>query len=162
MTGSLSYTSIDEFDRDYKDAIYAEIADMVSQRKWWKQSILMVEDPRRPDLLTGQNDILHRYIVNADGQQKNIPYRDDVLMGIVDYLAIVDMLNYLSKAHEFGWNLGYPAEPREKLIGTIDNGEIDPRIFEFPLHEMEALEITDEDIENETLHKEIRAKHFER
>ena len=85
-----------------------------------------------------------------------------MLMGMADYLRIIEILTFYSKEHEFAWLISYPATPLDKPIGRIIDGEIDPQIFDFLIHEMEALDIKDNDLENEALQAEIRAKYFKK
>lgn len=160
MTGSVSYTSLDEFELDYKEALYAEVAELAQEHTWWNEPLQLCEHKKSPYLLTGSSSIMRRYITKPDGSQVNVSYRDDILLGVVDYLTIVEMLTYLSKEHEFAWTLGIPGEPRDKPIGKIDNGEIDPAIFEFISEELDALDITENELADEALHRKIRAKYF--
>ena len=159
MTGSLIYTSLDEFEADYIDALRADLQELAADHLWWRESPSITENPRNPYLLHGANRIMRRYQELPAGGLRKIDYRDDVLMGMVDYLAILEMLTCLSKEHEFAWSVGYPSDSRSKEIGRIDNGEISPRLFDFLLPEMEALQISDKDLSNQSLHATIRAKY---
>jgi hypothetical protein len=160
MTGAIIYTSEDEFDADYKEALYADAKEIVKERKWWNEPLSFFEDADEPDLLTGATKLIHRQLKDDLGNLRSVDYRDDMLMGMADYLRIIEILTYYSKEHEFAWFLSYPASPQDKEIGRIVDGEIDPQIFDFLIHEMEALNIKDEDLENESLQETIRAKYF--
>ncbi len=160
MTGALIYTSEDEFDADYKAALYADAKEIASERQWWSEPLSFFEDANEPDLLTGSTKLIHRYLEDNAGNRRAVDYRDDMLMGMADYLRIIEILTYYSKEHEFTWTLFYPASPRDKTIGKIVDGEIDPQIFDFLIHEMEALAIKDHDLENEALQDDIRSKYF--
>ncbi|MEM9158709.1 MAG: hypothetical protein AAGB46_06630 [Verrucomicrobiota bacterium] len=160
MTGAIIYTSEDDFEPDYKAELIAEAAALAKDHIWWNQSLNFADNPSYPDALDGATQLTHRYFEDESGKQRKIPYRDDMLMAMVDYSQIIGILAALSNAHEFDWNLCYPAAPRAKQIGMIQNGEIDPRIFEFLIHEMQALKISDADLENESLHAQIRSQYF--
>ena len=160
MTGSLTYQSDEEFELDYIEALQQEVDELARERQWWKEPISLRENPDAPFALFGSNKLLHRYLPNTPSGPRNVDYRDDVLMGIVDYFAVIEILTILSKEHEFTWLVSQPAEPRDKLIGKIDNGEIDPRIFECLLPEMEALKISETELEDTALHDRIREKYF--
>lgn len=161
MTGALTYLSLEEFEEDYIAAIREESEALASERAWWKDRLSVGQDEANPSLLKGTTRLMHRYITDpATNAARKVDYRDDVLMGMVDYLAIIEILTMLSKEHEFTWQVSAPAEPRDKLIGTIVDGEIDPRLFDFLIPELEALEIAEQDLENEILHQSIRGKYF--
>lgn len=160
MTGAIIYTSEDEFDADYKAALYADAKEVANERQWWNEPLSFFEDAAEPDLLTGSTKLIHRQLKGDSGKNRTVDYRDDMLMGMADYLRIIEILTYYSKEHEFTWTLSYPALPRDKTIGKIVDGEIDPKIFDFLIHEMEALDIKDQDLESETLQESIRAKYF--
>ncbi|MGK0240902.1 MAG: hypothetical protein ACI92G_004393 [Candidatus Pelagisphaera sp.] len=162
MTGAIIYTSEDEFDADYKAALYADAKEIAAERQWWKEPLSFFEDPNEPDLLTGSTKLIHRQFKDDLGNNRSIDYRDDMLMGMADYLQVIEILTFYSKEHEFAWLISYPATPLDKPIGRIIDGEIDPQIFDFLIHEMEALDIKDNDLENETLQAEIRAKYFKK
>ncbi|MDQ8201900.1 hypothetical protein [Pelagicoccus sp. SDUM812003] len=160
MTNDLIYTSYDEFDADYLEALIQEVDALAQEHRWWRQPIAVAAHPRNPSLLHGYTKLMHRYIDGDGAAPRKLDYREDTLMGMVDYLTIVEMLTLLSKEHEFTWELFQPAEPRPKLIGRIEDGELDAKIIDFLLPEINALEITDRELEDQALHERIRAKYF--
>ncbi len=161
MTGALSYISYDEFEPDYKAALSEDLQAIASEVNWWFEAPKFFETAGKEIFITGTNRILRRTISNDSGQIRNVDYRDDVILGMVDFLETVEILTALSKEHEFIWTVGYPAEPKDKTIGEIVDGEIDPAILDFLLDEMTALEISEEDLTDKDLHNEIRAKYFD-
>ncbi len=160
MTGKLIYASEEEFEQDYLQALFEEAAELAQEHTWWNEPVRLYESDETPYLLTGSNKLLHRYLSRGQGAPRNVDYRDDILMSMVDYFAAIEILTILSKEHEFTWLISQPSEPRDKLIGKIVNGEIEPRLFEFLLPEMEALKISESDLEDTELHERIRAKYF--
>lgn len=160
MTGSITFVSDDEFELDYIEALHEEAAELAQDHVWWNEPPRFFENPEQPFCVSGACKLLHRYIAVGQGAPKNVDYRDDILMGMVDYFAVVEILTILSKEHEFTWLVSQPAEPRDKLIGKIADGKIEPRLFEFLIPEMEALKISENDIEDTELHERIRAKYF--
>ncbi|MDQ8184361.1 hypothetical protein [Pelagicoccus sp. SDUM812002] len=159
MLPALSYTSLDEFDDDYLEALIEEAAELSLEHRWWNQAFALKADTQNASLLTGSNKLMHRYLTNADGTTRKIDYRDDVLMGAVDTLTLLEMLTLLSKEHEFAWQVSIPSEPRPKAVGRIIDGEIEPRLFELIMPEVEALEISESELEDETLHQKLRDKY---
>ena len=160
MTGTLIYVSDDEFELDYIEALHEEAAELARDHVWWNEPLQLSQDPENPHVLSGSNKLLHRYLSHGLGAPRNVDYRDDMLMSIVDYFAAIEILTILSKEHEFTWLLCQPSEPRDKLIGKIVDGAIEPKLFEFLMPEMEALKITERDLEDTELHERIRAKYF--
>ena len=160
MTGAIIYTSEEDFDTDLKQDIISDMKSLAEEHRWWNQPISFADHPDYPDALDGSTELVHRYFQSPNGQQRKIDYKDDILMGMVDYAFIIGILAAASKEHEFSWNLCYPAHPRPKQIGMIREGEIEARVFDFLLQEMQALDISDADLENEKLHSEIRSKYF--
>ncbi len=160
MTGTLIYVSDDEFELDYIEALHEEAAELARDHAWWNEPLRLFESPDNPNVLYGSNKLLHRYLAQGPGAPRNVDYRDDMLLSIVDYFAAIEILTILSKEHEFTWLVCQPAEPREKLIGKIVDGTIEPRLFEFLMPEMEALKISERDLEDRDLHERIRAKYF--
>lgn len=160
MLTELAYLSIDEFESDYLEFLIAEALELAGEHSWWHESFALSASPHNPNLLSGSTKLMRRYIVTDDGVTHKINYRDDVLLGAVDSLALIEMLTLLSKEHEFGWNVLLPAHPRPKQIGRIENGEIDPRIFEMVLPEIEALEISQEELEDASLHQRLRTQYL--
>ncbi|NEQ69587.1 MAG: hypothetical protein F6K21_29670 [Symploca sp. SIO2D2] len=160
MTGAITYTSEDDFEPDYKVALIEEAAQLCNERTWWNEPLNFTLNPQYPDALDGSSRLLRRYLQNEAGQQRNIDYRDDMLLAMVDYSHIIGVLAAIGRIHEIDWNICYPATPREKQIGMILGGQIENRIFEFLIHEMQALDINDAELEDQALHKAIRAKYF--
>ncbi len=159
MLPALSYTTLDEFDDDYIAALIEETAAISAEHVWWNQPFAIQADSRNPNLLTGSTKLMHRYLTGADGKQTIIDYRDDVLMAAVDTLTLLEMLTLLSKEHEFAWQVSLPTEPRPKPVGRIIDGEIDPKLFELIMPEVEAHEITEEELEDKALHQKLRSKY---
>lgn len=159
MLPALSYTTLDEFDDDYIEALLPEVAELAAAHIWWNQPLSIQADSRNPNILTGSTKLMHRYLTGADGQPRTIDYRDDVLMAAVDTLTLLEMLTLLSKEHEFAWQVSLPTEPRPKPVGRIIDGEIDPKLFELIMPEVEAHEITEEELEDKTLHQKLRNKY---
>lgn len=160
MTGTLTFTSYDEFDDDYKAVIIEQINELVSDHLWWNETIQFIDIPDEPELLNGKVVMIRRVLSDENGNSRNIDYRDDVIMSMVDYWKTIEILTALSKEHEFIWIVGYPSGKDEKTIGEIVDGEIDPKIFDFLLQEMDALDISETDLQNQILHETIRAKYF--
>ena len=160
MTNELIYTSFEEFDADYLEALNKEIQELAKEHTWWNQAIAIQPHPKNEYLLHGQTRLMHRYIGVDTPTPRKLDYRDDTLMGMVDYLTIIEMLTMLSKEHEFTWEIYQPADPRPKLIGRITEGELDPKLIDFLLPEINALEISDRDLEDPSLHQSLRSKYF--
>ncbi|MBC2605333.1 hypothetical protein [Pelagicoccus albus] len=160
MLPALSYITLDEFDDDYVEALVEEAKELAKEHQWWNQSLAIQADKRNPNLLQGSTKLMHRYVTMEDGTQQKIDYRDDVLMGAVDTLALLEMLTLLSKEHEFAWQVEIPASPRPKPVGRIIDGDIDAKLFELIMPEVEAMEITEEELNDEKLHQSIRLKYF--
>lgn len=161
MTGALSYISYDEFDAESKEVLDEDLAAFAKDFNWWLEAPQFVETEGKEEFVTGSNRLLRRTIKDDSGQIRKVDYRDDVILGMVDYLETIEILTALSKEHAFIWTIGYPAEPKDKVIGEIVDGEIDPEIFEFLIHEMEALEISEDDLQDKALHEQIRSKYFD-
>lgn len=159
MLPALSYTTLDEFDDDYIEALIEEVTALSSEHTWWNEPFAIQADSRNADQLTGSTKLMHRYLTGADGKQRIIDYRDDVLMAAVDTLTLLEMLTLLSKEHEFAWQVSLPTEPRPKPVGRIIDGEIDPKLFELIMPEVEAHEITEEELEDKSLHQNLRDKY---
>lgn len=159
MLPALSYTSLDEFDDDYVEALVEEASAFASERIWWNQKFALKADPSNPALLAGCVKLMHRSLTGKDGRPRAIEYRDDVLMAAVDTLALLEMLTILSKEHEFAWQVSMPSEPRPKPVGRIIDGEIEPLLLELIMPEVEALEITENELSDEALHQELRQKY---
>ncbi|EDY81846.1 hypothetical protein VDG1235_1466 [Verrucomicrobiia bacterium DG1235] len=162
MLLALTYTTDEEFEDDYVQALIEEAAELSAEHTWWHQPLALAPDVKNPNLLTGTTKLLHRYITAADGTTRKIDYRDDVLMSSVDTLVLLEMLTLLSKEHEFTWHVALPAEPRPKPAGRIVDGEIDPKLFELIMPEVEANEITEAELEDQSLHQKIRDKYFQK
>lgn len=160
MLLALSYTSDEEFDDDYVQALIEEAAELAAEHTWWHQPLALEADAKNPNLLTGSTKLLHRYLTTPDGSTRKIDYRDDVLMSSVDTLALLEMLTMLSKEHEFTWHVFIPSESRPKPVGRIVDGEIDPKLFELIMPEVEANDITEAELEDESLHQRLREKYF--
>lgn len=159
MLPALSYTTLDEFDDDYIAALIEEAAELAKEHTWWNQPFALQADSKNANLLSGSTKLMHRYLTGSDGKPVKIDYRDDVLMGAVDTLALLEMLTLLSKEHEFAWQVFLPAEPRPKPAGRIIDGEIEPRLFELIMPEVDANEISEQELEDAALHQKIRAKY---
>ncbi len=160
MLLALTYTTDEEFEDDYVAALVEEANELAAEHTWWNQPFALAADSRNPALLTGTTQLLHRYLTDPDGSTRKIDYRDDVIMSTVDTLALFEMLSILSKEHEFTWSIGIPARPRPKHAGKIVNGEIEPKLFELIMPEVEANEITEAELEDQSLHQQIRQKYF--
>ncbi|MCH6256408.1 hypothetical protein MLD52_07600 [Puniceicoccaceae bacterium K14] len=160
MTGTLTFTSYDEFEPDYKGLIIEQINELVASHLWWNQPLEFIDIPQEPELINGRTVMLRRVLEDGNGQQRNVDYRDDVIMSMVDYWKTIEFLTALSKEHEFIWIVGYPSGKDEKTIGEIVDGEIDAKIFDFLIQEMDALEISETDLQNQILHETIRSKYF--
>jgi len=160
MTSELTFTSVESFEPDYIEQLRKDMDELAAERVWWNQPLALSPDCERDEELKGSVKIMRRYLESEVGPPRKIDYRDDVLMGMVDYLAILEALTALSKEHEFSWEVRMPAEPRPKLIGKIVEGRIDPKLFDFLLPELEALEITDRDLSDHELHQSIRQKYL--
>ena len=159
MLLALTYTTDEEFEDDYIQALVEEATELASQHNWWNQPFSLSADPRNPNVLSGATKLLHRYLTRPDGSTQKIDYRDDVIMSTADALALFEMLSILSKEHEFTWSIGLPAEPRPKHVGRIVEGEIGPKLFELIMPEVEALDITEQELEDESLHQKLREKY---
>lgn len=159
MLPALSYTTLDEFDDDYIEALIEEANELAAEHVWWNQAFSISADPKNPNMLCGTTKLMHRYLTAEDGTTRKIDYRDDVLMAAVDTLVLLEMLTHLSKEHEFAWQVSLPAEPRPKPAGRIIDGEIEVHLFELIMPEVEANEITEAELEDETLHKQLREKY---
>lgn len=162
MLPALSYTSLEEFEDDYIAALIEEAADISSQHTWWHQPFALAADSHNRSQLSGLTKLMHRYVTTPSGTQRKIDYRDDVLLASVDTLTLYEMLAFLSKEHEFTWQIQIPSQPRPKPVGRIIEGEIDPKLFELIMPEIDALEITEAELNDSTLHQKIREKHFPR
>ncbi|MBK1879438.1 hypothetical protein [Pelagicoccus mobilis] len=160
MLPALSYTSLEEFEDDYIEALVEEAADVASEHVWWNQPFSLSADKRNPNLLSGLTKLMHRYIEDSTGEARKVEYRDDVLMGAVDTLTLFEMLAFLSKEHEFTWQVFIPIEPRPKPVGRIIEGEIEPKLFELIMPEIDALEITEKELNDTKLHQTLRETHF--
>lgn len=160
MLPALAYTSLEEFEDDYIAALIEEATEIASEHTWWNHPFALAADSRNRYLLSGQSQLMHRYITQATGEPRKIDYRDDVLMASVDTLALYEMLAFLAKEHEFSWQVSIPSQPRPKPVGRITEGEIEPKLFELIMPEIEALEITEKELNDPTLHQKLRDKHF--
>lgn len=160
MLLALTYTTEEEFEDDYILALIEEATELATEHTWWNQPFALSADYRNASQLTGTTKLLHRYLTEPDGSTRKIDYRDDVLMSTLDALALFEMLSILSREHEFTWNVGIPAVPRPKHVGKIVEGEIDPKLFELVMPEIEALEIAESELNAETRHQELREKYF--
>lgn len=159
MLPALSYTTLEEFEDDYVAALIEEAAELSQEHTWWNQPFQLAADERNPNLLSGSTKLMHRYLTKADGQASKVDYRDDVLMGAVDTLTLLEMLTLLSKEHEFTWQVFIPSDPRPKPVGRIREGEIEPRLFELIMPEVDALQITEAELEDQELHQKLRDKY---
>ena len=74
MTGAIIYTSEDEFDADYKAALYADAKEIAAERQWWNGPLSFFEDPNEPDLLTGSTKLIHRQFKDDLGNNRSIDY----------------------------------------------------------------------------------------
>jgi len=160
MLPALSYTSLEEFEDDYIAALIEEANEIAIEHSWWNQAFSLSADSRNPYQLSGTTKLMHRYVESDTGEPRKIDYRDDVLMAAVDTLTLFEMLAFLSKEHEFAWQIFIPSEPRPKAVGRIREGEIEPRLFELIMPEIDALEISETELNDANLHQKLREKHF--
>lgn len=156
--GTLSYSSEDEFEDDYRAEIYQQAKKLAEDYCWWNEPLWLYDQLRSAHKLTGQSQLWRSDPVDPDGVPilgQGIPARYNALMSFIDAQRIIGLLQVLSKEHEITWTL-YENDGRDE-IGIITNGAIDPQL-DYRLNAIrESNGFSDRELQDDVLQKRIRS-----
>ena len=161
--GRIEYRSNNRFEEEYLKEIQEECDLLNRDRDWWSQPPHLYDKIQYPLFLTGESDLLIQRLTSIDSLHTRIvDPRDDMIMALVDYPHVLEILATVSLNHSIRWYVFQTfSENDEESLGSIENGEISDSLIQHRLEAIDRFRITEDELKNTTLHKEIFDRYFD-
>lgn len=161
--GRIEYRSTDRFEQAYLEELQEECGLLNRNRDWWSQPPHLYDKIKYPLFLNGESELLVQKLVSLDQlHSRYVDPKDDLIMALIDYPYVLEILATLSLKHEFNWHIFQTlSENYELPIGSIEGGDISDSLIQHRLDTADQFGISEEELSNRNLHKEIFNRYFD-
>ena len=161
--GSVEYRSVDRFEESYIKEIQDDAFQLIQDHIWWNNPVNLYDKIEYPLYLTGDSYLLLLRIQDLKtGFTRSVDFRDDLILGLVDYTKTLGILSILSRNHDITWKLFQTASCRIELpIGTIENGEISVSAIKHMTDTIDHYKITERELSDSEFHARIYHQYFD-
>ncbi len=127
MSVSLDYCTTAAVPQPVKDAIEAELQQVVPAHDWWAESLKFFDPGENNGRLFGATKIFLIGYTSNDGGYTDVDPDEDSLMAYCDTCFILNTLEEWNRKYGVSWQVDCAGEP----IGAISNGQWDRQLREY-------------------------------